>query len=65
MREARITAQDIEALVDDQLDPDKAARIRAAMNRQPHLHLHYQRLMTQKQLLRRWWATLPHIDNRF
>lgn len=64
MREARITAQDIEALVDDQLDPDKAARIRAAINRQPHLHLHYQRLMTQKQLLRRCWANLPHIDNR-
>jgi len=59
----RITAQDIEALVDGQLDPVRAARLHAQLSRQPLLNRHYHQLMAQKQLLRRWWASLPQRDN--
>lgn len=64
MREGRITSQDIEALVDGQLDPESAARLRLIMSRQPQLESHYQRLISQKNLLRRWWSTQPRTDNR-
>ncbi|MDP2206512.1 MAG: hypothetical protein Q8K65_09425 [Alphaproteobacteria bacterium] len=59
----RITSQDIEALVDNQLDPARAARMRRLLTRQPHLQRHYQQLVTQKQLLQHWWATLPQSSS--
>lgn len=64
MHPERITSQDIEALVDNQLDPARAARVRAHLQRQPRLQRDYQRLLGQKQLLQRWWASLPHTDPR-
>jgi len=64
MREGRITSQDIEALVDGQLDPDSAARLRRLLDRQPRLQRQYHRLARQKHLLCRWWASLPQTDNR-
>lgn len=62
MQKERITAQDIEALVDGQLDPAKAARLHALLSRQPRLSRHYHQLVAQKQLLRSWWSTLPQTD---
>ena len=59
----RITSQDIEALVDGQLDPVRAARLHAQLSRQPLLNRHYHQLMVQKQQLKLWWAALPRSDN--
>ncbi len=61
--EERITPQDIEALVDGQLDPVHAARLHAQLGRNPLLNRHYHHLIAQKQLLLRWWAALPKLDN--
>lgn len=62
--EERITTQDIEALVDGQLEPARAARVHAQLNMQPYLNRHYQQLMAQKQLLLQWWAHLPQTEGR-
>lgn len=46
---------DIEALVDNELDPQTAARVRYAVTHDPQLHRTYSNLITQKKLLNMWW----------
>lgn len=55
MGEVRITDQDIEALVDNQLDKADAARVTYALLQNPRLHRKYSQLLTQKRLLQLWW----------
>lgn len=56
----RITQMDIEALVDNELDPQTAARVRYAVQHDPQLHRRYSKLMTQKKLLNMWWHSQQH-----
>jgi len=51
---------DIEALVDNELDPQTAARVRYAVQHDPQLHRRYSKLMTQKKLLNMWWHSQQH-----
>jgi hypothetical protein len=51
----RITRMDIEALVDNELDPQTAARVSLAVEQDPRLRHTYQTLMAQKKLLNMWW----------
>ena len=56
----RITQMDIEALVDNELDPQTAARVRYAVENNPQLHRAYNNLMNQKKLLNMWWHSQKH-----
>lgn len=51
---------DIEALVDNELDPQTAARVSYAVEQDPLLRHTYRKLMTQKKLLHMWWHSQKH-----
>jgi len=56
----RITEMDIEALIDNELDPQTAARVSYAVEQDPHLRHTYRTLITQKKLLNMWWHSQKH-----
>ncbi len=51
---------DIEALVDNELDPQTAARVRYAVEHDAQLHRAYNKLVAQKKLLNMWWHSQQH-----
>jgi anti-sigma factor RsiW len=51
---------DIEALVDNELDLQTAARVRAAVQHDPQMHRAYNKLVAQKKLLNMWWHNQQH-----
>jgi anti-sigma factor RsiW len=52
-----ITDSDIQALVDDELSPDQAARVREHLLHHPRARHRYDSLVKQKQLLQEWWRS--------
>jgi hypothetical protein len=57
------TDSDVEALVDQQLEPAAAEQVWRDINFSPALHAKYLQLMKQKQLLQAWWM-LETQENR-
>lgn len=52
------TDYQIQALVDGELSPDQAKRIRDKIRQQRPLQARYEALLRQKSLLQRWWKSL-------
>lgn len=49
---------DIQALVDGELEPDEARRIKRKIDQTPVLQKRYDELVHQKKLLQQWWQRL-------
>lgn len=49
---------DIQALVDDELEPDEARRVKRKVEQSPELQERYDEFIRQKKLLRQWWRRL-------
>jgi len=52
-----ITDRDIQALVDDELSQEQAARVREYLLHDPRARYRYDSLIKQKQLLQEWWRS--------
>lgn len=50
-----ITSLDIQALIDNELAPDKQDLVRDIIQRHPSLERKFDELCRQKDLLRLWW----------
>jgi anti-sigma factor RsiW len=55
-----ITDYDIQALVDNELDPKDAARVRTFIERNPEALKRYKALIHQKEVLSMWWKQSRH-----
>lgn len=55
MKFSYITDHDIQALIDDELDHEKAKNVRAYLDRHPNAQKRYDKLTEQKRLLQNWW----------
>jgi anti-sigma factor RsiW len=64
MPEKRTSLREIEALVDGQLPPARAAQVQSLLSRHPPLQNHYKHLFRQNELLRLWWQSLPEDDRQ-
>tara|TARA_R110000764_G_scaffold4085_1_gene16900 strand:+ start:13437 stop:13628 length:192 start_codon:yes stop_codon:yes gene_type:complete len=51
-----ITDYEIQALVDNELEHERAKNILNSMDSNPHVYERYKQLMEQKRLLRLWGA---------
>lgn len=60
MSKKAITDSDIQALVDDELSPDQAARVRDHLLHHPRARHRYEALVKQKKLLQEWWRSRRH-----
>lgn len=49
---------DIQALVDGELEPDEARRVRRKVKQNPELQERYDEFIRQKTLLQQWWQKL-------
>ena len=52
---------DIQAFVDNELDPDDALRVRDYLETNPEAKRHYEELCRQKAKLKEWWG--PKNEN--
>lgn len=50
-----VTDMDIQALIDDELEPDKLRRVMETIMHSPDLIKRYQLYVHQKTLLKLWW----------
>lgn len=57
-----ITKRDIEALIDNELDPESEARVLKALSYDNHLKNYYEKIMTQNQALKEWWAVGKNLN---
>ena len=55
MNSEKITDMDLQALVDGQLEEDRARRVRDALKTDPALQNRYMLYQKQKNLLKNWW----------
>lgn len=55
MNKKAISDRDIQALVDDELSPEQAARVREYLLHHPRARYRYEALIKQKRLLQEWW----------
>lgn len=54
------TMKDLEALVDNELPPEKEKALMEFVARSPDLQKKYRQLVKQKELLKMWWASTKH-----
>jgi hypothetical protein len=50
-----VTSLDIQALIDNELDPERKDFVRAVIQHHPSLERKFEELCRQKELLRLWW----------
>ena len=55
MVQQQVSAYDIQALVDNQLESEEARRVRAQIERDPEAYRVYNELLRQNELLKAWW----------
>jgi anti-sigma factor RsiW len=60
MNKKTITDRDIQALVDNELSPEQAARVREYLLHHPRARHRYESLVRQKRLLQEWWRKRRH-----
>jgi anti-sigma factor RsiW len=60
MNTRRMTDNDIQALIDNELDWESEKHVRASIERDIHAQRRYEELMAQKALLKSWWRKKEH-----
>ncbi len=55
MEEFKITDMDIQALIDNELPPDRQRLVLESIEKSPDLYKRFTLYMHQKKLLKMWW----------